>query len=392
MKGKKSLILASIFAGVGLVGATFAAWAVTDNADPFGVRITPGSLPVSDTGSVTLDWGSTRTLADIEGIQMGETKGPYTVGVKASTDDAESFKGKLSATLTTTATGSNKLIDHITVDFYEKTAYDAIEGTDKSAAKVMAVPHVVETVKHYDNSVDKTVTSGTEFVYYVTVTMEAGLDPLVYNAIKDDIVTVTLDWGVGSGIDVATTTTYYYQNSDAWGKVYAYAWNSTTGAQNAEYPGVEMTVAEANILSVELENSYNKVIFNAGKGDEVHKTANLDLSASNPFYRYQDSAWGWGPAPAIGSTTYSLVGSFNEWVDTANPLVADTSEAGYTYSIKNISIPAGALLKVKSSTNVWYGENGTTSDNMSIGEAGTYNFFFNPLGNDGVYILCQPVS
>lgn len=393
MKGKKSLILASIFAGVGLVGATFAAWAVTDNADPFGVRITPGSLPVSDTGSVTLDWGSQKTLTDIEGIQMGETKGPFTVSVKATTDSGDQIKGKLSAALTTTASGANKLIEHLTVNFYDKAAYDAIEGDDKSASKVMAIPYVDDkSVTHYENSYSKTVNSGTDFEFCVTISMEANLDPIVYNAIKSDIVTITLDWGIADDVPVASTTTYYYQNSDAWGKVYAYAWNSTTGAQNAEYPGVEMTLAEGNIFSVELEAGYDKIIFNAGDGNDEHKTGNLTLAPATPYYHYDEDAWKWTKAPTIGSTTYSLVGTFNDWNDATNPLTADTSKAGYTYSIKNVEIPANAALKVKGSSGVWYGEGGTTSGNMTIGNEGTYNFYFNPQGNGNVYIFCEPVS
>ena len=49
MKGKKFLALASIFAGVALVGTTFAAWAVTDNAGTKHIKVSGGKISADTT-------------------------------------------------------------------------------------------------------------------------------------------------------------------------------------------------------------------------------------------------------------------------------------------------------------------------------------------------------
>jgi hypothetical protein len=44
MKRKSIFVIGSVLAAGLLVGSTFAAWAVTDKADPFNVGITPGTI------------------------------------------------------------------------------------------------------------------------------------------------------------------------------------------------------------------------------------------------------------------------------------------------------------------------------------------------------------
>ena len=65
-KGKIALIVAPILAGLGLVGATLAAWAVTDNANPLGIKITPQENSHGDYSTVVLEWGETTTFSDLD--------------------------------------------------------------------------------------------------------------------------------------------------------------------------------------------------------------------------------------------------------------------------------------------------------------------------------------
>ena len=65
MKRKSIILLSSILAGSLLVGGAFAAYAVTDNADPFGINVTPGNIDEDTTKYVTLSWGESTNLEGV---------------------------------------------------------------------------------------------------------------------------------------------------------------------------------------------------------------------------------------------------------------------------------------------------------------------------------------
>lgn len=381
MKGKKVFLVSSILAGIGLVGGTFAAWAVTDNANPFSVKITPGTLDIGDDKSVTLDWG-TKGLVDIENLEMGVRKGPYEVGLIATTSDASAFTGNLSIALTSQSNAEEKLIDYLTVKVYEAAA-----GTGEA---YITVPDAQE---NYTVTKDIVVTSGTEKKLYFFIELQAGISPLVYDNIKNDVVTLTVDWNKGSAIPVITSSTFYFNNSSSWSTVYAYAWNTTTGKTNAAWPGVAMTQEKGAIYSVAIPTEYTNVIFNDGTGGEGKQTADLTLpavSAQTPYYN--GSAW--AAKPDLSKTSYYLVGTLNAWTTGSEwALVESAGTAGtfaYTYKIENVNCAAETELKVVSSDNLWYGEGGTSDQgNMVIHGAGAYDFYFNENGSGGVYIYCQ---
>ena len=380
MKGKKIFLLGSILAALGLAGGTFAAWAVTDNADPFQVQITPGTLDVGSDKSVTLDWG-TKGLVNIENLEMGETKGPYEVGLVATTSDTSSFTGSLSVSLTTTATGETKLIDYLTVKVYEESA-----GTGDAW---LTVPN---GSLNYTIAKDMIVTSGTEKKVYFFISLASGISPQVYNSIKSDVVNLTIDWNKGSAIEEITSVTYYFNNSSSWSNVYAYAWSSADGSQNAAWPGVAMKQEKGAVYSVAIPTAYDKVIFNNNDSSQTDDLSLPSVGANTPYYN--GSAWAAKP-DLSADTVYYLVGTMNSWTTgSAYQLVAatGTENAGafaYTYKIENVSLEANAELKVVSSENDWYGENSASADNMQIGLAGAYDFFFNPTAQGGKHIFCK---
>ena len=380
MKGKSLFLLGSIVAAGMLVGGTFAAWAVTDNADPFSVNITPGTLEIGNDKSVTLDWG-TKGLVNIEGLGMGDEKGPYEVGLVATTSDASAFTGSLRVSMATEATGADKLIDHLHINVYD----DAL----KTNPAILTVP---DGASNYTVAQDIEVTSGVEKKVYFFVSLDGGMAPVLYNSIKDDVVTLTVDWNKGSAVQEVSSYTYYFNNTGSWTNVYAYAWKSADGSMNAAWPGVKMNLEQGAIYSAALGVGYDKVIFNDNGSNQ---TADLSLTHATPYWD-GDS---WEAAPVLNAQVdYYLVGTHNEWVVGAEgKLVASegTDETfEYTYKIENVVLPAHTQLKVVSSENTWYAESSTegNAENITIDAAGTYTFFFNPAKSGNKYIKCKNIS
>ena len=382
MKGKLAFLIASVLAGGALVGGTFAAWAVTDNADPFSVQITPGTLDIGNDKSVTLDWG-TKGLVNIEGLSMGDEMGPYEVGLRATTNDASGFTGSLSVSMATTANGQTKLIDYLHVNVYD--------NNSKTGDPLLTVP---DGQSNYTVSKDIAVSSGVEKKVYFYISLDAGIAPQTYNAIKEDVVTLTVDWNKGSAIEVVTSYTYYFNNTNDWANVYAYAWKEADGSMNAAWPGVKMNQAKGAIYSLAIGTQFDKVIFTDNNGNQ---TADLALNHEKPYYD-GDS---WEDAPDVSAeTVYYLVGTHSEWhTSDAVKLVAatgtiqrqDLPDFSYTYKIENVEIAANGQLKVVSSENVWYGESSSSNEapNITIGEANHYDFFFNPTLSGGIHIYCR---
>ena len=383
MKKKTLVILGSAFAAAALVGGTFAAYAVTDNASPFSVKITPGTIDTGDAKSVTLAWG-TKGLINVENLKLAEEKGPYEVGLLATTNDGTAFTGNLSVSLTTTATGELKLIDHLTVSVWEE------------QAKTNKVLELKGNTEGHAAKKDIVVASGTEKKVYFFVSIDSDVTPLQFESMKEDVVNMTLDWNKGSNVEEVTSLTYYFNNVGNWANVYAYAWNSTTGEQAKAWPGTQMSKAKGAIYSVALETTYDKIIFNNGlEGTSEQKTDDLTVDLAKTYWN--NNKWEAAPSPEdlAGDVDYYLVGTMNGWqLDPAYKLTADTSVSGYTLSVKNLILTANTDLKVVSTENDWYGEKSAASDapNMNIGDAGKYSFYFNPEGHtvstEKIYIHC----
>ena len=379
MKKKSLFLLGSAFAAAMLVGGTFAAWAVNDDADPFSVQITPGTLEVDTTKSVTLEWGE-KGLVNIEGLTVGEEKGPYVLGLKASTSDGSAFKGNLSATMHTTETGETKLIDYLHVKVYEH--------DDKSGEVLMEIP---DALSNYTVNKDITVTSGVEKKVYFFITLDHE-SSAVYDTIKNQVVTLTVDWNKGSDIEETTATVapVYFNNTASWEHVYAHAWN---GTGSTAWPGVEMTAtAKAGIFTVNLDTAYDHILFHNGSGTQ---TADLELGAVN---RYWDGD-SWEATPDLSEVVYHLVGTINEWTPAGDATKMQKLEAaeqgGFMYKKEIITTEANQEIKVVSSENTWYAEASTEGNaaNFVLGGVGTYTIYFNPtkvnVNEVGeVYIFC----
>ena len=384
MKGKIGFLIASLLAGGALVGGTFAAWAVTDNADPFHVQITPGTLDIGSDKSVTLDWG-TKGLVNIEGLSVGQEMGPYEVGLRATTSDNTAFTGSLSVSMATESVAALKLIEFLHVNVYE--------NSTKAGDPLLTVP---DGSSNYSVAVDINVNSGVEKKVYFFISMDAGISPVVYNTIKDDVVTLTVDWNKGSAIQEVTAYTYYFNNSASWANVYAYAWKEADGSMNAAWPGVKMNQAKAAIYSTAIGATFDKVVFNNGlENESLQKTDDLALNHLTPYWN--GSAW--AAAPDVSAETeYYLVGTHNEWTTGAEAKLAASEGTvdgfAYTYKIENVVLGLNEEVKVASSENEWFGQSSKENNapNMTIVAAGTYNFYFNPEKSGDNYIYAKAVS
>ena len=109
------------------------------------VEVKPKDPPVPVDTPVTLSWGE-KTLVDVDDLYAGQEKGPYVVGLLATTSAAENFTGTFSVSLVSVETGAVKLIDYIYVEVYESALKEdkVLEINKDSSSKSVEVPVTVE--------------------------------------------------------------------------------------------------------------------------------------------------------------------------------------------------------------------------------------------------------
>ena len=376
MKRKSIFLLGAILAGSALVGGTFAAWAVTDNASRIDVKITPGTVSTADTDFVTLEWG-TKELINVENLEAGQTVGPFKVGLKATTGDGEAFsKGQLEVGLAT-GESTDTLINYVTVQVKDED--DAVIATlNKDTLSYKGVPY-------------SSITSGGEKLvkFYVTLDLSARE---VYSTIKTQELTLSVDWNIKDGTDIATSTDIYFTKPNSqWGNdIYVYAFGAK-GEENA-WPGTLMTKVEGkNVYIGKVSAGYTSVVFN--DGDDGHQTDDLSYSVSKPYFNGTE----WTDAPDLtAETKYYLVGTYTNWtLNGAIELTAGKKFGDWDLGTDAIAVTAGAEFKVIDTDNNWYWKAGS-NDNLVIGEAGNYKFGFSHAGivaQDGTFYLgCEAVQ
>lgn len=390
MKKKSLILLTASILSLGVVGGTFAAWAVTDNADPFEVKVSPGTAQTDTTTNyVTLSWGSSKEVSNVANLKLDTYRKVGKVGLLADTSNSDSFKGKL----TITATGDSSLLAALNIKLYEGNLTDT-DGVISSAT-IAAATEIVLT----NGAVDITVTDATEKIVTPVVYLSS-LTAAQYDALKNAVVTLQFDWGVGTGVDVVTTKTFYttgFGNGD----VYAYAWKGE--AQNAAWPGVKMNSAVvAGYKAAEINiSAYDYVIFhNNVEGDGAKKSGDIAIATSftgtNNLFTYDGTT---GTAKGTFShhddeveVEYYIVGqdftigttSFDDPAGWAPQAAGKLTLSNGVASI-DVTTNGNAQLKIYENTSAtWYSNNG---GNFILGDAGTYTITFrvNP-GNNEQYI------
>ncbi|MCR4879447.1 MAG: starch-binding protein [Bacilli bacterium] len=275
MKKKTILITSSILACSLLAGATFAAYAITDSADPFGVNITPGNVDEDDTTYVTLRWGeSTSTSNDISEASAGSS---YKLGVY-SLVATQNYSGVLSVTLTDETTaqrveGQHKFIDYLKLYIYEGNVDPLSENTlpteDYLISSAMGA-----TSLNYGSAVG--TPSGKEYSIYIEVDSSAAY---YMSEMEDDLVDIAINWNAQSGHEAVNSKTVYFSSS--WEQAYLFTWDGES--INRTYPGVEMSKVGINqygqyVYQGVLFDNYTQMIFSNGGTGSENQTPDLTVS------------------------------------------------------------------------------------------------------------------
>ena len=396
---KKSLfLLASLGAGACLIGGTFAAFAVTDNADPFGVKITPQTLEITDTA--VLEWG-TKGLIDVDGLKAGDEKGPYIVGLKATTSKGVDYPGRFYLKLTDQSgkgAEEEKLINYLHVYVFDG---DQTGKTlaDLSAAEVDPITYVPTEEKEYEaDPVVVTVRSGVEHPLSIYVTLDSSA-LTVYDDIFEDVVYMEVDWGKGAGDTDYEGTELFFKKPAAWENAFFYAWGDN--GQSAAFPGTAMVeTATDGVYKCTVDTTkYTKIIFNDGNGpDTTVKTEDLTIptavSASNNCAVYNGSTgkYEWKAIPDDPTEEpvwYAVSDEWGNWSALgtgAKPFKLNKGSVTEEYVIENVTLAKDYEFKVRSAGDVAWGWDG---GNYVVTEAGTYNIYFRPeyCSDWGGYVL-----
>lgn len=397
MKKKLLVLLSSVVAGVGLVGATFASWAVTDNADPLGIQISPSAISQDKYDTLVLEWGDTTEFTNISSLGLGVANAQYVhLQVKATSSNGAQG-GNLSVALedrtVDTERTTERLVEHLVVEVYKTYANESY--SDKIAD--LTIDGKVKPAALSKNKDIETPANGAVQDLYFKVYIDAeGLDAAKYAEMKSDVNFLTVNWDKPSEMVVEEGTIvpiyYYYAGSEI---PHVYAWNSTTLVPNHDYPGVAMTPVEGrdHYFTYALKtSSFDRIIINKGaQGDENKLTGDVTVPsgvASNPYYNGTE----WTTLPDLGNTTYWLIGTMNKWTTQTEgyQFVEDSKVAG-KYTLQVTTTEANSVMKVIASNgSEYWGETtyGGSEDTQvfTLGQIGTYTLTFYPNGNNNVYL------
>ena len=396
--------MSSILAGSLLVGGAFAAYAVTDNADPFGINVTPGNIDEDTTKYVTLNWGETTNLEGVGLLKVDENR---KVGV-VSLASTKAYTGVFSLELKdNTANRSNNdyLFNHLEVFIYQGNvdldernlpATGLVEKIDKGA--VESTPRV----KNLQFNADGTA-SGTEYTIFVHLDSGAASN---FAFMSNDVVRITVDWGAKDGEELNATPVYVAKPATTaennWDDIYVYAWKNEK--VNAAYPGVKMVSSYKasdgkDIYELTIPTGMEKVIFNNGKsGDAERKLTAEDIVLSttgynpegeNPNVYFNGTAWTSLPGKAeVKTMSATKKGAAIQNLDDyklAEP--GEGNKAAYRFVLE-----AGDTIGFKdgNTTVHFYHWDEAASKAVDDGTeysalvAGTYTFYYNE--NDQMYV------
>lgn len=300
---KLSLLLASIGAGLLLVGGTVAAYIVTAASDK-GVRVTPGTLQTDEVGHIALSWGGL-SIHDVGDLTAGEEAEIGTFTLNAASDDVDAellaaYQGTFKITLRNTTTvdpSDPNLLEYLVVNAYSGSGYSNLEVTVDGTAN--------ETEKA------KSLVQGTSLKAKVMLDLSAlSLEDDEYASLLEQTVYVEFAWGPGSqDSDSNKIGTLYYVDTQGWTTPCFFAQGN--GYRNAKYPGVDMTYVydtkintnTYKVYSVEVDTAANKydtfVFSDRANAENMHQVNGVD---STELGKIKD-----GTAPTIvyGSQNFS---------------------------------------------------------------------------------------
>lgn len=338
MKRKSIILLSSILAGSLLVGGAFAAYAVTDNADPFGFVATPGTYEEEGINYVTLEFGSTSALSNIENVEAGHDYKAGIVSLKSSMNYTGDFTVRLVDRTTRTAAEetNKKLINYVTVGVYEGNVTPEAPATLPDAGLLRgSVGYGVAEHATTNTFPLPGTAAGKEYTVFLSVSSDVGI---YFSQMANDKVYVEVDWNPKSG-DESTSYPVYFERPNAWGtlnpKAYVYAWVDTPShKENAVFPGVEMTHVRDGIYSAQIPNNLTSLVFNAGDNNDEHKTTDISKTGYDPAnasylsWNSTSSKWEWSKLPEeqVLESNYSVKIGSAEYADMSNKTDTDKTD------------------------------------------------------------------
>lgn len=411
---KKFLLLGASLLSFGLIGGTFALWAVTDKADPLNIGISPGSVSSDETTQfVTLEWGSQKSLANVSNLKRGEVRKAGVLDLLAISDDEENYTGTLKVSLSHgNAHGQTLINNYLHVDVYQGnlTATDnviAAETITANAGKKVAFTTGQANLQVVNTPVGAEASAIEHNVYTVAVYLDSEMTLSQYDELSDAQVTATFNWDRNEDTKVDQYT-LYAKGFDLTGAdgMYAYAFGANDN-QNAPWPGVKME--ETNIPGVYQANiptSYTTVIFNNGK-EATTPQQSADLAIASKFtgtnnrFTYTGSGTDYGSIDHFNpdqekvyyvvGTGLTVGGKAITW-DVSN-LVAEAkmTVSGENATLNGVTAVEGAEFKIYETAS---GNYYPTGDNWLITSelAGTVNISYHIGGLYGSDVTVNKVS
>ncbi len=411
MKKKSIFLLASVAMSAALVGGTFAAWAVTDNADPFSIKVSTGNVTTDGTQYVTLEWGASQKMGNVSNLELGTVRKAGVLDLRANTNSKDDPDGTLSFAIT----GGEHISSKLHVDVY-KTELAADSDGVISQATIDAAVAADKKLSFTNGKVVVPVTKNDNAnIFTVAVYLDSETTAAQYDSMNGEQAYVEFDWGPGS--DVLTKATYYAKGFNGTPNAYAWSTSQAGTQENAKFPGVAMTevVPGSGVYTVEIPATFANVIFSYDDdySDETNRQQSGDLVISSVFVNQKDmfayDATVEGvkgviskyDASEVKVPTYYLVGDFtdDDWAQLDQYKMTVVPGKTDEYQITGVALLAGAKIKVvESLSNTWY-NNATTWDNCGftisddedrnivVTAAGTYTIHFDLTpGGAGNYI------
>ena len=399
MKRKSIILLSSILAGSLLVGGAFAAYAVTDNADPFGINVTPGNLDEDDTTYVTLEWGASTNLEGVGLLKVGENR---KVGV-VSLVSTPAHQGKFSLKIKdlteesseVSATRDDYLLDYLNVKVYAGSlslgandalpSGDPVARIDKSGSTAKQGLGGEKSLEFNANG----TTAGAEYTIFLTLD-ESALP--FYTKMGSDKVRLEVDWGKKDSDQTADGKLVYFAKPSGWTGVYAYAWKGEK--VNAAWPGVEMAKSyNKDLYQISIPSDMTNLIFNDGTNNDEKKTGDLTFTGYNantaPYWN--GTAWAAKPdKEAVADITATVAGSPVALVDKKG----SESENRHEYELDLVKGNVVVFKEGNTTIHFYHWDNiesRTIDDGASYtaGVTGKYTFFLNT--NNEMYVAAPVV-
>ena len=381
---KRTLILFGAgLAAVSLIGGTFAAWAVTDNANPFGITIVPGDIATDQKDLVTLSYGENTTYSNIDNLAKNTHRLGATVDLIADTSNSHAYTGKFHLEFRDTTVRvdpeQKKMTDYLTVDVFDnqiafsngELAADAYATATNQYNHQHLLGTLNKNTENLQKDISIEVTDNVATRVQVCVSL-GDVDASTLEIIKHDTVSLYMDWEpVLNEGDVETSLIYLKTAADK--KAFVYAWNGN-GA-NAEYPGVRMKEEYDGYYSYGLSSEYNNLLFVVFNSDDSQYNKSGDLERDNEKNCYdwtlQEPTWVVDPQLNVELTSlakdYYLVGSFaaSNWCRKAGYGLTQTNDPNI-YEITGIELTAGDMIKIQSRNGANFFSNNVAGNNFTL--------------------------